>query len=106
MTKDQSRIVVQIVSYEKMATSMNARVDKALQQLIGYYEKLVRTNPDTVAQFETATRILSFLVAGMANIDRLMSFLQHVFYFHFVLGMWSKSRPIHSIYTISLFNKI
>jgi len=55
----------------KMAASMQGRIERLLQDLKGQYCKLVRSNPDTVSQIESAVRILSFLVAGTMDDDDL-----------------------------------
>jgi hypothetical protein len=43
------------------------KIKKLIQDLKDQYSKTVRNNPDTVAQIESAVRILSFLVAGILN---------------------------------------
>ena len=50
------------------AASTDGKINKLIQDLKDQYSKIVRNNPDTVAQIESAVRILSFLVAGNLNV--------------------------------------
>ncbi|KAL4225007.1 Peroxisomal membrane protein pex16 [Mactra antiquata] len=55
------------------AASLPAKFEHFLRELKDQYAKTVRNNPDTVAQIETAVRILSFLVAGRFENGELIS---------------------------------
>ncbi|KAH3883177.1 peroxisomal membrane protein PEX16-like [Dreissena polymorpha] len=50
-----------------------SKLDSIIQELKDKYEKAVRNNPQTVAQVESAIRILSFLVAGRFENGDLIS---------------------------------
>ena len=52
-----------------MATSLQNKLDRLLEELKDYYCKTVRNNPQNVRQLESSLRILSFLVAGMLIFD-------------------------------------
>ncbi|XP_052797370.1 peroxisomal membrane protein PEX16-like [Mya arenaria] len=53
--------------------TQTSKIDQFLQDLKGKYAKAVRNNPQTVAQAESAFRILSFLVAGRFENGDLIS---------------------------------
>lgn len=55
------------------AASTRGTVEQFIQELKEYYSKTVRNNTDTVAQIESAVRILSFLVAGRFENGELIS---------------------------------
>ncbi|XP_060606038.1 peroxisomal membrane protein PEX16-like [Ruditapes philippinarum] len=49
------------------------KIKTLIQDLKDQYSKTVRNNPDTVAQIESAVRILSFLVAGRFENGEILS---------------------------------
>ncbi|XP_045174258.2 peroxisomal membrane protein PEX16-like [Mercenaria mercenaria] len=55
------------------AAATQGRLDRLIQELRDQYSKAVRNNPDTVAQIESAVRILSFLVAGRFENGEILS---------------------------------